>query len=459
MKTNPVFPVLTLLFLCLFVQSSQALDITATGSGNWSSTVPDAPWPDGIVPSTNDSVDVESPFVVLVDTNSACSFLYGGGTITLAEGVTLDVFDPTGGSGTQGLSVFNATAAGCTVNYHCNPYWAKQTDYYNLVLSCPADTPTTFWNSTTPIHVTGDMTISGNNILVQQGQDISVGGNLLILGATNKYDCSVGSLTVTSNTFLLGTNDLLIDLDSADGSNYFGGNVTIGSNALGWNLGDVPTWGIGGNLTNQGLIIGKGYASISFDGTGIITGKAFKIPTLTVNGTYTIGTTITLSTNTPTLNGTLVFDLANTNQLVLQSFGTNLQTLYYSGILDVIDSGAAPVAGKTYKLFNATNYDGTFAAVNLPNLGGGLSWVDQLHSTGSFSVAGGGSPLLSFSRSGAILTLSWDSVTYPGYSVQAQTNSGGIGSNWSATASGTVSPFPVAIDPANRTVFFRLYHP
>jgi hypothetical protein len=422
------------------------------------------------VPSTNDTVEIEAPYVITVDTNEACSTLYAlytsGGTVILAPGVTLDVFDPTGATGTYELGELNATATGCTVNYHCNSWWAKQTDYYNLIFSNPANTPTDFNNgavagnnyTATPIHVLGDMTISGTNIKVQQGADMWIGGNLWILGATNTWDCSVGSLTVVSNTCLLGTRDLLLDLDGADGSNYFGGNITISSNALAWNLTDVITWGVGGSLTNQGLIAGKAYSSISFDGTGTITGKPLTIPTMTVNGTYTIGTTITLTTNTPTLNGTLVFDLASTNQLILQSSPTNPLTLYYSGALDVINSGAAPGPGNTYKFFSATNYDGTFASTSFPSLGAGLSWVNNLLSNGSITVAGTivGSPTLAYSKNGAMLTLSWDSTNFPGFSVQAQTNRWGLSSKWSPTGSGTVSPFTTSIDPANPAVFYRL---
>ena len=108
-------------------------------------------------------------------------------------------------------------------------------------------------------------------------------------------------MMVAGNTMVDG---LLLDLDGALGSNYFGGSVTVSAAAIGWNVSDVVHWGIGGSLTNNGTIVGKGYGSISFDGTGFIAGsKSIKIPTMTVNGTYTIGTTITLVTNTPTLNG------------------------------------------------------------------------------------------------------------------------------------------------------------
>jgi hypothetical protein len=135
--------------------------------------------------------------------------------------------------------------------------------------------------------------------------------------------------------------------------------------------------------------------------------------------------------------------------------------LYYSGNLNVINSGAAPVAGKIYKFFNATNYDGAFGSINLPGLPGGLSWVNNLLTSGSMAVTTAvvGAPTLTLVKSGGVLTLSWDSATYPGYSVQAQTNSAGVGTSWSSTGSGTGGTFVVPINPANPPVFFRLSNP
>jgi len=250
-------------------------------------------------------------------------------------------------------------------------------------------------------------------------------------------------------------------LDAVGGTNYFGGNFTVTATSSLWFISDVTTWFLAGSLTNDGLIFGTGYGSINFIGTGAITGsKTITMPTMTVSGTYLIADNIILTTNTPTLTGTLVFDLARTNKIVLPTYvGT---ALYYSGNLSVINSGAAPTAGASYTFFNSTNgYGGTFASTSFPSLGGGLSWVDNLTTSGSIAVTGAivGSPTLAIARSGGLLTLSWDSITFPGYSVQAQTNSSGLGANWSGTGSGTVSPFPVTINPANPPVFFRLYHP
>src|SRR5262252_1249475 len=55
MKTN-LFKVLTIFSVFLSASISRGADIVAAGSGNWSSTVTNAPWPNGIVPGTNDDV-------------------------------------------------------------------------------------------------------------------------------------------------------------------------------------------------------------------------------------------------------------------------------------------------------------------------------------------------------------------------------------------------------------------
>jgi len=464
MKMNRMFATLAAIMPLLFVPArTRAADITVTGSGNWSSTIPDAPWPGGVIPGTNDSIDVESPFAITVDSTQTCAYVYGTGTVTMAPGATLHVLgDPAGAYGAQQLAVLNATATGNTVNYHGNAFWAKRTDYYNLIFSGAGD----FFNGpipgngAVPMTIAGDLTMTGTNVAVQQGADITIGGNLMILGPTNKWDASSFYLTVTSNTVLSGTRALLVDLNGALGSNYFGGSLTVGSNVLAWNVSDVTHWGLGGSLTNLGLIAGKGYGSIDFNGAGIITGKPVKLPTITVSGTYTIGTTITLTTNTPTLNGTLVFDLAKTNQIVLQMYPANPLTLYYNGTLEVINSGAAPGPGNSYKFFSATNFGGTFAATSFPALPGGLNWIDNLAADGSIAVDGSaGSPTLTLIKNNQALTLSWDSGTFPGYSVEAQTNNVGIGTSWFSTGSGTVSPFVTTLNPSGPSVFYRLIKP
>ena len=477
MKTKLLFAALAFLAALLSISISHAADITAVGSGNWGDP---SVWQEGIVPGTNDSADVEAPFNITVDTNAFADIIYGSGTVTLGPDATLTIF---GNYATYQLTTLDATAAGCTVVYAGNPYYAKRCNYYHLTFAntnyvdpFPPYYPFQNFNNfspdsggPTPMTIAGNMTMLGHSRVQQAsgGAPITVGGNLII-GAGCAWDCSGDNLTVVSNIFIYG---LLEDLNGALGSNYFGGNVIVsGPNTFapayaggpytnGWYVSDVITWGVGGGLTNDGAIIGKGYGSIIFEGAGCIAGtNTLKLPTMTVNGSYTIATTITLITNTPTLNGTLVFDLANTNQLVLlANAGT---ALYYSGNLNVINSGTSPASGKSYKLFDAPSYGGDFASITLPLLNGGLTWVTNLATSGSFVVEGGaiGTPTLAFSLSGTNLTLTWDTSAFPGFAVQAQTNVAGIqNAPWTDAGSGGVSPFVTGMNPANPAVFFRLY--
>jgi hypothetical protein len=481
MKTKQIFAVLTILSIVLFASMSRAADIIATNSGNWSDVTI---WDSGTVPGATDDVDVPFGINVTVDTNVTIQFIYDSGTVTMAANSSLNLTED---AAIDTHTTLVTTAPGNTVIYSANPFGAKQCNYYNLVLVqtnyvnplAPYGSPWADFNNfssaagPTPMTIAGNMTLMGA-VKVQQGNGgapITINGNLII-GSGCAWDCSGDVLTVGGNVYVYG---LLEDLNGALGTNHIDGNVIVagpstsvktwsgGVYTNGWYVSDVTTWGIDGSLTNNGSIFGAGYGSISFDGTGIITGSnSLTIPTITVNGTYTIGTTITLTTNTPTLHGTLVFDLAKTNQIVLKA-GTNW--LFYSGILNVINSGPAPVLGNSYKYFSATNYGGAFASTSFPSLSPGLIWVDNLLSSGSIAVANGGagSPIITLSQSGGLLTLSWDSTTFPGYSVLALTNSAGVITNlshsWLPTGSGTNSPFTIAINPANPAVFFRLSNP
>jgi hypothetical protein len=481
MKIKELLAVFTFLLVLLFASTSHAAAITATNSGPWGAA---NIWDSGTVPGANDTVFIGAGVNVTVTTNASAQSISDdttGGTVTMAANSTLTIL---GNNATYQLTTLDTTAAGNTVVYATNPFFAKQCNYYNLMFANtnyvpplpPYSPPQNFNNFSssqgpTPMTIAGDMTVIGFT-KVQQGSGgapITIGGNLTI-GPGCVWDCSGDTLTVVSNLYVYG---LMEDLNGALGTNFFGNVIVAGPSTSvaayaggpytnGWYVSDVVTWGVGKNLTNNGSIFGSGYGSIAFEGTGTIGGtNALKIPTITVDGTYAIATTIILTTNTPTLNGTLVFDLARTNQLVLQSYPAKQLTLYYNSVLNVINSGPPPAAGNNYKFFNAVNYDGSFSSKTFPSLPSGLNWIDNLLSSGSIQVSGSaaGSPSLSWSRNGGLLTLSWDSTTFPGYRVQGQTNSGGIGSNWGATGSGTVSPFVIAINPTNPPVFFRLINP
>jgi hypothetical protein len=470
MKTKQIFAALAILSTLLFASVGHAAFVTATNSGNWSNT---NIWNTATLPTNSDDVFIAAGVNVTVDITNAMAFTISddttAGAVTMGPNSTLNIY---GNFGTDQLTLLDATAAGNTVIYWDNPFFAKECDYFNLAF-CNTNYAVSNMSYTsnyqnfnnfsrhgpTPMNIAGDMTVLGN-IRVQQGADMSIGGNLIV-GQYCGWDSSVANLTVMGNTVMGG---FLMDLNNALGTNGFYGNLTVTATSYFWYISDVTTWFLNGNLTNNGAILGAGYGSIIFNGTGNIAGsKAIKIPTMTVNGTYTIGTTITLTTNTPTLNGTLVFDIAHTNQIVLlPGAGT---ALYYSGNLNVINSGAEPASGASYTFFTCLNgFGGAFGSTSFPSLSGGKSWVDHLLTSGSIAVTGGitGFPIITMSKSGSVLSLSWDSTTFPGYQVYTLTNSAGVITNlshsWKATGSNT-SPATFAISPANPAVFFRLSKP
>jgi len=478
MKTTRFLAILTGLAWLLPTVASHATDITALTTGNWSDT---NIWDSGTVPGPNDDTDIPGGISVTVDTNVVVQFIYDTGTVVMGLGSSLNLITD---QAIATSTTLIADTVSNTVIYSANPFFAKQGNYYNLVLAntnyldpyLPYDTEdfNNFSSAAgpTPMNIVGNFTVEGA-IKVQQGSGgapITIGGDLII-GTNCIWDCSGDNLTVAGNTYIYGC---LEDLNGALGTNSFEGNVlvsgtngysaAVGPGYSGWNVSDVTTWGIGGSLTNNGDIYGVGYGRLAFNGSGVITGtNVLKLPTVVISGSYEVGTTILLTTNNPTLNGTLIFDLAHTNQLVLRpsAAGLNTQTIYYSGDLVVINSGTAPVSGQSYKLFNAANYNGTFNNTTLPVLSGGLSWVNNLATSGSLAVAGGsvGAPLITVTHANGTLTLTWNSAAYPGYTIEAQTNRSGIGPNWFPVAGGSTSPFTITINPTNPAVFFRLHNP
>jgi hypothetical protein len=481
MNTKQFVAVSVCLVVVLLSSMCPAVDITAVAIGNWSDT---NTWSTQTIPGINDDIDVPSGITVTVDTNVMIQFIYDSGSVTMGPNSSLNVFND---SSIATSIALDTSAPGNTIIYSCNPFFALERDYYNLVLAntnwapmFPQYYPWPWQNfnnfsqyGPTPMHIAGNWTLLGA-VTVQQGSGgapITIDGNLTI-GPDCVWDCSGDNLTVGGNAYIYG---VLEDLNSALGSNYIGGSVTVsgpsklgaifGEYTNGWDLGDVTTWGVGGGLTNNGAIAGVGYGRIIFNGAGSIAGSnILTVPTIRIDGTYAIDDTIILTTNNADFNGTLVFDLLNTNQIVLQSSpaGPNNQTNYYSGNLVVVNTGAAPGSGKSYKFFNAANYAGGFASENLPSLSPGLSWVDNLAISGSIAITGsGGSPLIILTRTGNLLTLSWDSTNYPGYSIQAETNVYGLGqgTQWAPAGGTTTSPFYATANPTNPPVFFRLTHP
>jgi len=447
MKTNQVLTFLTVLSALVFSPVGNAATITAAGSGNWTSTTPNAPWPGGVAPLPTDNVTVNTPNNVTVNTNVTIDYITGSGTVTMATNSTLIITGTTGGTGLT-VATLNATATNNTVIYSGNTYFTKYTTYYNLTWSGYGGP---FANS--PLTVLHDWTMNGSNGGQSGGGGGTIVGHDLSVGAGCSWDISCEPIIVSNNTVIGGR----LKIGCGSGSIASFKSVTVNSGGT-FDLGDTIRATISQNLTNNGTVTGTAHASIHFTGTGQITGSStLTPPTVSFEGTTTIGDALSLQ-YTPDFLATIVFDLANPQTV------TCAGTLYFGHTLTVINTGGALTTGSSYQLFSAPSYNDpfTFATINLPALSPGLSWVTNLTTTGTISITGtggGGVPVISLLNSGGSLTLTWDNATFPGYTVQAQTNSAsvGISNNWIDTGSGT--PYTVPINPANPSVFYRLVHP
>lgn len=76
---------LSMLMMVLFITPhtfGEITTVTTTGSGNWSSTTPDAPWPGGVLPTAADNVVIASGHTVTIDVTTAeCNDLTVTGTL------------------------------------------------------------------------------------------------------------------------------------------------------------------------------------------------------------------------------------------------------------------------------------------------------------------------------------------------------------------------------------------
>jgi hypothetical protein len=119
------------------------------------------------------------------------------------------------------------------------------------------------------------------------------------------------------------------------------------------------------------------------------------------------------------------------------------------------------VNGQVFPLFAGTNYAGNFSATNLPALGGGLQW-NWDPSTGTLSVGQGVTTTrtnITWQVNGSNFQLSWP-VDHIGWRLEVQTNSSGLGNNWSNWPGADTTNFiTIPIDRLNPSVFFRMVYP
>jgi hypothetical protein len=234
------------------------------------------------------------------------------------------------------------------------------------------------------------------------------------LNVTNTLSiASGGSLDVTA---LSGSAHAMLGAESFFGSGTLKGNVTTVSGSKIYGGTDL---GYGANQITAGLSMATG-STINLD----------------VNTTASAANDQLIVGGALTLNSTAF-------RLKAPSAGVAIDTANDYTLATAASISGTPVLNWVTAPANASNYVLVATSTSI-----------KLHYGGT-----PGSPVLNLSRSGGNLTLSWDTNGFPGYSLQGQTNSGGIGTGWGVVPGGNVSPFTLAIDTSKVSEFFRLAKP
>ena len=271
------------------------------------------------------------------------------------------------------------------------------------------------------------MIMSGNSrvALAAQGGDglLTIGsGGLTMSGATLQFG-DPGASTRTAKVVLGG------DFTGSGANRFSNGNATSsGSSTNQLDLGGATrTFNITSGTTTIAPVVQNG---------GLIKSGAGTL-TLTNANTYSGNTTVSLGTLVLTNNARFA---TNSTVTVAVAAGAQLQ-------LD----------------FTTTNTVAALVLNGIPQpagVYGTSSGTPGFAGTGSLLVPGSSTPPptnLTYTVSGGQLVLEWPNGL--GWQLQAQTNNpAGLTTNWS-TITGATSPFPISINPANPSVFFRLTYP
>jgi autotransporter-associated beta strand protein len=257
------------------------------------------------------------------------------------------------------------------------------------------------------------------------------------------HDSSLG-VTADGGLKKLGVGTL-----SLSGANTYTGPTTVSNGTL----------AVNGSITspvtvqNGGTLAGSG----SVNGTVTVNSGA----SITPGAVGVIGT-LTASSNI-TLNGTTIIEVnksSGLNDFLVSSSGS----ITYGGTLSVTNLAGSYANGDAFKIFDATNYTGSFTITPaLPATG--FAWdTSTLNTDGRLRIVATvntGRTNLTVVSSGNFLTISWP-ADHTGWRLQAQTNpvTTGLLSNWfDVPGSTTTNQVVMPVNPANGSVFYRMVYP
>jgi autotransporter-associated beta strand protein len=308
---------------------------------------------------------------------------------------------------------------------------------------------------------TGSPTVPITSIVQSGGAIINDGGFAIsvlevlqhysALGSTNDGGLTklgAGTLTLTrANTYTGPTiisNGSLALGNGGSISDSVNINILAGAN-LNTSAITTLTLASGQTLEGGGSITG---ALTSSAGSTVAPGSSGATGTLTASGAVTLNGTTCMKLNSS----------ASTNDVVAGS------SITYGGTLNLTNLSGTLTAGKSFKLFNATTYNGSFTNLTPVIPGLGLGWATpSLSTSGTLSVIAQPTPRPHFAgivASGTNLVMSGtNGVPYWTYYVLTSTNVSLPVSNWTVVATnafGGSGNFSFTNSPHAPQTFYQL---
>ena len=401
---------LLMVFFVAGVTNAFSTTITTAGSGNWSSTTPNAPWPGGTIPLATDDIIVGNGFTLTVDGNRTCNSVSftaptsgtGTGTLTVNSGfqltVTTVVSFPAAGVSVKVSGTYNIAGLG-TINaasLDCGTSTTPSGSAVSLITAISTISTLNISSNLILNSTFGSGSKANNSTFNLQSGNVTVNGSVVSVNANAGNVATVDIVTSASGPTLTlagatpfslsatGTNT--INLNGAGATvNYSGAAQTVyGVNYTNLTLSgsgtktlQALTTIIGGNFSLSGTAISTGVVGLSVGGNVVLgSGTAFTSGTFThtVSGNWTNnGGTFTPGSGTVNFTSTTAAQAIN-GTAATQTFN-NITITKTAQTLSVGGSTTSLNIGGTQTIATGTFDAGTAANIYLTGSGG--NWTNN----------------------------------------------------------------------------------